>query len=83
MNKKEVSASLAGTVSLGGEVSVNRLGFGTMRLTGEGIWGPPRDRKKALGVLQAEIARFNERAAAGEFARPPNHPRKSTVLARI
>ena len=33
-------------------------------------------------VLLAEIARFNERAAAGEFAKPPNHPRKSTVLAR-
>jgi len=55
MNKKEVSASLAGTVSLGGEVSVNRLGFGTMRLTGEGIWGPPRDRKKALAVLRRAV----------------------------
>jgi aryl-alcohol dehydrogenase-like predicted oxidoreductase len=54
-NKKEVSASLAGTVSLGGEVSVNRLGFGAMRLTGEGIWGPPRDRKKALAVLRRAV----------------------------
>jgi pyridoxine 4-dehydrogenase len=54
-NKKEVSASLAGTVSIGGEVSVNRLGFGAMRLTGEGIWGPPRDRKKALEVLRRAI----------------------------
>ena len=34
-------------------------------------------------ILRAEIARFNERAAAGEFAKPPNHPRKSTVLAWI
>jgi pyridoxine 4-dehydrogenase len=55
MNKKEVSASLAGTVSLGGEVCVNRLGFGSMRLTGEGIWGPPRDRKKALAVLRRAV----------------------------
>ena len=55
MNKKEVPASLAGTVSLGGEVSVNRLGFGAMRLTGEGIWGPPRDRKKALAVLRRAV----------------------------
>jgi pyridoxine 4-dehydrogenase len=55
MNKKEISASLAGTVSLGGEVSVNRLGFGAMRLTGEGIWGPPRDRKKALAVLRRAV----------------------------
>jgi pyridoxine 4-dehydrogenase len=52
MNKKELSASMAGDVSLGGEISVHRLGFGAMRLTGEGIWGPPRDRKGALAVLR-------------------------------
>jgi pyridoxine 4-dehydrogenase len=55
MNKKEVSASLAGRVSLGGELSVNRLGFGAMRLTGEGIWGPPRDRKRAIAVLRRAV----------------------------
>jgi pyridoxine 4-dehydrogenase len=55
MSKKEVSASLAGNVSLGGELSVNRLGFGAMRLTGEGIWGPPRDRKAALAVLRRAV----------------------------
>src|ERR1700756_1490614 len=55
MNKAELSASLAGDVSLGGEVCVNRLGFGAMRLTGEGIWGPPRDRKKALAVLRRAV----------------------------
>jgi pyridoxine 4-dehydrogenase len=52
MNTKELSASLAGYVSLGGEISVHRLGFGAMRLTGEGIWGPPKDRKAALAVLR-------------------------------
>src|SRR5437588_9804721 len=52
MNKKEVTARLAGDVSLGKELSVHRLGFGAMRLTGEGIWGPPRDRKAALAVLR-------------------------------
>jgi len=55
MNKKEFSASAAGTISLGGEISVNRLGFGAMRLTGEGIWGPPRDRKAALAVLRRAV----------------------------
>jgi pyridoxine 4-dehydrogenase len=55
MNKKEVSASLAGKVSLGRELSVHRLGFGAMRLTGEGIWGPPRDRNKALAVLRRAV----------------------------
>src|SRR5712664_4752762 len=55
MNKKELSASKAGDVSLGGEISVHRLGFGAMRLTGEGIWGPPRDRKAALAVLRRAV----------------------------
>src|ERR1700731_3551273 len=55
MNKKEFSAGAAGTISLGGEISVHRLGFGAMRLTGEGIWGPPKDRKAALGVLRRAI----------------------------
>src|SRR5437764_12551100 len=55
MNKKELSASLAGDVSLGGEIYVHRLGFGAMRLTGEGIWGPPKDRKGALAVLRRAV----------------------------
>jgi len=55
MNKKELSASAAGNISLGGEISVHRLGFGAMRLTGEGIWGPPQDRKAALAVLRRAV----------------------------
>ena len=55
MLKKEVSAILAGEVSLGSELSVNRIGFGAMRLTGEGIWGPPRDRSRALAVLRRAV----------------------------
>jgi len=55
MNKKELSASLAGDISLGGELSVHRLGYGAMRLTGEGIWGPPKDRKAALSVLRRAV----------------------------
>jgi pyridoxine 4-dehydrogenase len=55
MNKREVSARLAGDVSLGNELSVHRLGFGAMRLTGEGIWGPPKDRKAALAVLRRAV----------------------------
>jgi len=54
VNKKENSASVAGTVSFG-EISVHRLGFGAMRLTGEGIWGPPKDRKGALAVLRRAV----------------------------
>jgi pyridoxine 4-dehydrogenase len=55
MNKKNISASAAGDVSLGGEVSVHRLGYGAMRLTGEGIWGPPKDRKGAIAVLRRAV----------------------------
>jgi pyridoxine 4-dehydrogenase len=55
MNKNQLSASLAGDVSLGGEIPVHRLGYGAMRLTGEGIWGPPKDRNKALAVLRRAV----------------------------
>jgi pyridoxine 4-dehydrogenase len=55
MNNKEHSVSLAGDISLGGEISVHRLGFGAMRLTGEGIWGQPKDRKRALAVLRRAV----------------------------
>jgi len=52
MKKTDLSASNAGNVSLGREISVHRLGFGAMRLTGEGIWGPPKGREGALAVLR-------------------------------
>lgn len=55
MSKQEVSARNAGEVSLGKEVSVHRLGYGAMRLTGDGIWGPPKDRKGALAVLRRAV----------------------------
>jgi pyridoxine 4-dehydrogenase len=55
VDKKKLSAKVAGDVSLGGEISVHRLGFGAMRLTGEGIWGPPKDRKGALAVLRRAV----------------------------
>jgi pyridoxine 4-dehydrogenase len=50
-----LSAATAGTIELGGELAVNRLGFGAMRLTGEGIWGPPKDRAAALAVLRRAV----------------------------
>ena len=45
-------AGSSGTVRLGGEVTVNRLGFGAMRITGDGVWGPPKDPDSALAVLR-------------------------------
>ena len=55
MSQKEVTATQAGTVTLGNELSVHRLGYGAMRLTGPGIWGPPNDRKAALAVLRRAV----------------------------
>src|SRR5437899_6844454 len=43
------------TFSLGGDFTVNRLGFGAMRVTGQGIWGWPPDREKALKVLKRAV----------------------------
>ncbi len=45
-------AASSGTFSLGGELTVCRLGFGAMRITGDGIWGPPKDPASALAVLR-------------------------------
>src|ERR1700751_2436078 len=55
VNKKEVTARSAGDASLGRQLSVHRIGFGAMRLTGEGIWGPPKDRNAALAVLRRAV----------------------------
>jgi aryl-alcohol dehydrogenase-like predicted oxidoreductase len=54
-NKRNLSAAAGGTVSLGGELTVNRLGFGAMRITGDGIWGPPEDRGAAIAVLRRAV----------------------------
>src|SRR5256886_15836778 len=52
---KTVTAAESGTFQIGGDFTVHRLGFGAMRLTGDGIWGPPKDRKECLGVLRRAI----------------------------
>ena len=44
-------ASMSNTFKIGGDLSVNRLGFGAMRITGDGIWGWPKDREEARKVL--------------------------------
>jgi pyridoxine 4-dehydrogenase len=53
--KLEGPAALAGTVSLGGELAVRRLGFGAMRITGDGIWGPPKNPDLVLRVLRRAV----------------------------
>jgi pyridoxine 4-dehydrogenase len=48
-------AQASGTFTLGGDLAVNRLGFGAMRLTGKGVWGPPADRGEAVRVLRRAV----------------------------
>jgi len=48
-------AQASGTFSIGGDLTVNRLGFGAMRLTGKGVWGPPADREECIRVLRRAV----------------------------
>ena len=48
-------ALASGTFTIGGDLPVHRLGFGAMRITGKGIWGPPRDKAEAIAVLRRTI----------------------------
>ncbi len=50
-----LSAANAGQITIGGDLTVNRFGFGAMRITGPGIWGPPHDRDEAKRVLRRAI----------------------------
>ncbi len=49
------TAAAAGTIPIGDDLSVNRLGFGAMRITGPGIWGPPADHDEAVQVLRRAV----------------------------
>ena len=52
MTTTSTSVAASGTFSLGGDLPVTRLGYGAMRLTGPGIWGPPADEDTAVAVLR-------------------------------
>src|SRR6202451_1882279 len=50
-----VTAAAAGTIDVGGDLTVNRMGFGAMRITGPGIWGDPPDAEQALATLRRGV----------------------------
>jgi pyridoxine 4-dehydrogenase len=52
---EQVTAAAAGTIDVGGDLTVNRMGFGAMRITGRGIWGDPPDQAEALATLRRVI----------------------------
>ena len=56
MNKEQtLSAAAAGTFTIGGDLTVNRMGYGAMRITGAGVWGPPADKAASLATLRRAI----------------------------
>src|SRR4051794_11340579 len=55
MTMQTSNAAQSGTFRLGGDLAVHRLGFGAMRITGDGIFGPPKDRAESIAVLKRAI----------------------------
>ncbi len=56
MNETQaIPAAAAGTFTIGGDLTVNRMGYGAMRITGQGIWGPPPDKAGALATLRRAV----------------------------
>ena len=55
MTATEINAKASGIFRIGGDLPVQRLGFGAMRITGPGIWGEPRDRNECIAVLRRAI----------------------------
>jgi pyridoxine 4-dehydrogenase len=54
-NTTQRPAEASGTLTIGGDLTVYRLGFGAMRITGDGIWGPPKDKQEAIAVLRRAL----------------------------
>lgn len=55
MSNVTINTAAAGTVDVGGDLTVNRLGFGAMRITGRGVWGEPPDREEARAVVRRAV----------------------------
>jgi aryl-alcohol dehydrogenase-like predicted oxidoreductase len=51
----KTTAAAAGTIDIGGDLTVNRMGYGAMRITGSGIWGEPPDREQAKAALRRAL----------------------------
>src|SRR5256885_16917526 len=64
------TSTMKSTFLLGGDLSVNRLGFGAMRITGEGIWGWPPDRENAKKGLRRAVARVVKLSDTADADRP-------------
>ncbi|SMB94147.1 aldo/keto reductase [Deinococcus hopiensis] len=90
MTQNSGNAAQSGIFNIGGDLTVNRLGFGAMRVTGEGVWGDPADRQEALatlrrlpdlGVRLIDTADSYGPAVSEELIREALHPFDSVVIA--
>ncbi|KEF34292.1 oxidoreductase [Deinococcus sp. RL] len=90
MTQTTPNAAQSGTFQIGGELRVNRLGFGAMRITGEGVWGDPADREGALATLRRlpelgvnfiDTADSYGPAVSEELIREALHPYDTVVVA--
>jgi aryl-alcohol dehydrogenase-like predicted oxidoreductase len=84
------TAGAAGPFKIGGDIEINRLGFGAMRVTGAGVWGPPADRDEALRTLRrlpelgvdfVDTADSYGPAVSEELLREVLHPYPGMVIA--
>lgn len=85
-----LNAAHSGTFQIGGDLSVNRLGYGAMRITGDGIWGDPTDREGSLATLRRlpelgvnfiDTADSYGPAVSEELIREALHPYDTVVIA--
>ena len=74
---QDITAAQSGTFDIGGELTVNRLGFGAMQLTGPGIWGEPQDPDECRRVLR----RCADAVAARLASEVPEAPRPEVLVA--
>ncbi|MFC5849035.1 aldo/keto reductase [Deinococcus petrolearius] len=90
MTHSDISAAHSGTFQIGGDLTVNRLGFGAMRITGDGVWGDPADpagalatlrRLPELGVNFIDTADSYGPAVSEELIREALHPYDEVVVA--
>jgi aryl-alcohol dehydrogenase-like predicted oxidoreductase len=90
MTTSTTSVEPSGTFTLGGELTVHRLGYGTMQLPGPGVWGEPRDRPTAIAVLRRAVELgvdlFDTADSYGPFVaedllREALHPYESITIA--
>jgi len=55
IQEQMLSAAASGVFTIGGDLTVNRIGYGAMRITGQGIWGPPADKAAAIATLRRTV----------------------------